>query len=99
MQVRQGGSKAVTEPREGVGRERVIFVCRKERGKVESRINKQTLELQHEFLDLLPRNQVDFATFKKESLPRKDRDGSPTDRYEHELVAAIAHQQLRKPAF
>lgn len=93
MQPRHCNSKAITEPREGreaAGlKDRMIFVCRKERGKVESRINKQTLELQHDFLDLLPHSrptpnqqmQMDFATYKKESLPK--RDTTSTDRYEH----------------
>jgi hypothetical protein len=41
--------------------------------------------------------QMDFATFKRESLPK--RDTTSTDRYEHELLSTIAHQEHRKLAF
>jgi hypothetical protein len=35
----------------------MIFVGRKERSKIETRINKQTIELQEDFMNLLSKNR------------------------------------------
>ncbi len=59
----------------------MIFVGRKERSKIETRINKQTIELQEDFMNLLSKNrnyekQIDFSAFKKESMPKKEQPDS-----------------------